>query len=310
MTVKFRHLVMLTMLAALVCACLWYFPRQSSPATDRLQTVPPSAATAPAPRDVAEKTDPSRARVSTVGSAASLPHSTANSASPVTPAESVKGTDATLAYAKRERWRTTPIPCWGLRGTAPEDFMVEADTRILTSGKSSVSIASRGESQGWGTLYQFADAQAMRGRRVEFSADVRTMAVTRGASLFVRVDDAQGKTLALDNMWMSLDTNYRDGRLVNRTITGDTDWSTEHIVLDIPDQAHAISFGVNLSGGGTLWIDNAQLELVSEDTPVTGFVQTPEMLRHTAPFPLLEPPQQPANLDFERDAVNACGVQR
>jgi hypothetical protein len=212
--------------------------------------------------------------------------------------------DATMGvvpstYASPDRWRTTPARCWGLRGTAPEDFVVEVDSSLYTGGKSSASLSSIRDTFGWGTLYQFADAKGLQGKRIEFSADMRTADVQRGANLFVRADDETGNAVAMDNMWYSYTEDRRDDRLVNRTITGDTDWTTQHIVLDIPANAEVISYGVALDGPGKVWIDNALLELAARDTPITAPVRPEEMLQRTATFVPHHLLPAPKNLDFE-----------
>ncbi len=100
-------------------------------------------------------------------------------------------------------------------------------------------------------------------------------------------------------MWYSYTEDRRDDRLVNRTITGDTDWTTQHVVLDIPANAVVISYGVGLDGPGKLWIDNALLEPAAPDTPITSPVRPAEMLQQTATFVPDHLLPAPKNLDFE-----------
>jgi hypothetical protein len=230
---------------------------------------------------------------------------------PISPGGAAKvassgASDATMGassstYATPDRWRATPAPCWRLRGTAPEDFVVKVDSTVFTAGRSSVSLASIRDTNGWGALYQYADAKDLRGKRIEFSADIRTEDVQREANLFVRADDGKGNTVALDTMWYSYTDDRTDDRLIIRAVTGNTDWTTKHIVIDIPTNAAVISYGVALAGPGKAWIDNASLELAAPDSRVTAFVRTAEMLRENG---TLVPDQlllAPANLDFEVD---------
>jgi hypothetical protein len=176
---------------------------------------------------------------------------------------------------------------------------VEMDSNTHTAGNSSVSLASSRDTFGWGTLYQFADAKGMQGKRIEFTADIRTADVQRGANLFVRAADEKGNAVALDNMWYSFTDDRLDDRLVNRRIIGDTDWTTHHIVIDIPLNTVAISYGVALDGPGRVWIDNASLEIAAPDTRITAFVQPAEMLQLTAAFLPDRLLPVPNNLDFE-----------
>ena len=178
-----------------------------------------------------------------------------------------------------------------------------ADQRVLTTGMSSASIEAARLTSGWGTLYQFASAKDLRGKRVEFSADVRTAAVARTSGIFVRADDANGNAIALDNMWYSYGEDRSGAGLLNRSLTGDHAWTTERVVLDIPLDTGAVSYGVFLDGPGKLWIDNAHLEIVGSDTPITAMVRPASMLEQR-PFPLGAQPPSPRNLDFEKGGAD------
>jgi hypothetical protein len=217
---------------------------------------------------------------------------------------------ARTSYAPPDRWRKTAMPCWGIRGTAPEDFAVEVDTGTHTAGKSSASLASIRETFGWGTLYQFADAKDFRGKRIEFSADLRTAGVRNGANLLVRADDAKGNAVAMDNMWYSSDDQNPGGPLVNRQLTGDNDWSTQRIVLNIPADAAVITYGVALDGTGKVWIDNARLQTVTGETPTTAIARSGSDLAGTATFAAPDVLSAPGNLGFELDQIEGeCSPQ-
>ena len=208
-------------------------------------------------------------------------------------------------YAAPDRWRKTALPCWGLRGTAPEDFVVEVDSSVNTAGESSALLASSRQTAGWGILYQFASASDLRGKRIEFSADVRTDDVQRGANLFVRADDARGNAVAMDNMWFSYGEERSGDRLIQRNFVGDNDWTTHRIVIDIPVDAAAISYGVALDGPGKVWIDNAQLELATPDTAVTAMSMPAHLLQATPTFDPLNVLATPRNLHFEAESAGS-----
>jgi hypothetical protein len=258
-------------------------------------------ASIPAPENFAEPAGVDSAIASTSDAAALA--STARLASTALPAVPIAANDGTLQYADPKDWVKSELPCWGLRGTTPQDFVVAADRHILTTGKSSASIEAARLTSGWGTLYQFADAQDLRGKRIEFSADIRTAAVGRTAGIFVRVDDANGKAVALDNMWYSYGEDRSGIGAVNRSLSGDHEWTTERVVLDIPPDASAVSYGVILDGPGKLWIDNAHLEIVGSDIPTTAITR-PSTLLQQRPFPLSGKPPSPRNLDFEKGGAN------
>ena len=144
-------------------------------------------------------------------------------------------------------------PAWGGSG---EDYEITVDDQIAHSGKQSgrVGYVSAGEPgrQAFGTLARTVDARPYRGGRVRLTGYVRTDAVD-WAGLWLRVDGPEkGKSLAFDNMKTS-----------NRAITGTTDWKQYEIVLDVPQQATQISFGMLVAGRGTGWLDDVKLEQAS-----------------------------------------------
>jgi hypothetical protein len=108
------------------------------------------------------------------------------------------------------------------------------------------------------------------GRRVCFSAAVRTCDVTDWAGLWLRVDGASG-TLVLDNMH-------------DRALRGTTDWTEATIVLDVAEHATRLLFGALLSGSGAVDLARLRFEEASEDTPATITM---------APLP-----DEPQSLDF------------
>ena len=166
-----------------------------------------------------------------------------------------------------------PPPGWGLTGSDPNDYRVGTDADIAHSGARSGFIASRPGAQGFGTLMQSFKAGRYLGKRLRLSAYIRSDEVERWAALWMRVDGADHETLAFDNMQ-------------DRPIAGTTDWRLYRIVLDVPELAEMIAFGVLLEGPGHVWLDDVEFETVSDDVPTTS--------RQTTPIV----PERPLNLDF------------
>ena len=123
------------------------------------------------------------------------------------------------------------------------------------------------------------------------------------ASIFVRVDDAKGNAVALDNMWFNYVGDTKDPYRLNRSLSGDNEWTTERVILDIPLEAATVSYGATLEGAGKVWIDNAHLEVVGSDTPVTAIVRPARLLQQAA-FAKTKTPPSPRNLDFEPDGFS------
>jgi len=111
-------------------------------------------------------------------------------------------------------------------------------------------------------LNQRIDPQPLLGKRIRFSASVKTAHRSEGgkAMLWVRVDrkDSNGNVVpvAFDNMQ-------------DRPITSD-EWGRYEIVVDVAEDASSIVVGMIVSGKAQAWIDDARLEIVDENVEKTG----------------------------------------
>ena len=50
----------------------------------------------------------------------------------------------------------------------------------------------------------------------------------------------------------------------DRPIKGTTDWTERSVVLDVPQGSSSINFGILLSGGGQVWVDDFAFTAVGE----------------------------------------------
>jgi len=93
-------------------------------------------------------------------------------------------------------------PAWFGAGSAPRKYEMSADANVRRGEGASITLRAKGSPQGddFGTLMQDMDARSFRGKRAHFSAFVRARDVGDWAGIWMRVDDAKGKTLAFDNM--------------------------------------------------------------------------------------------------------------
>ena len=107
-------------------------------------------------------------------------------------------------------------------------------------------------------LLQAVKADQYRGKRIRLSGALKTKDVKPGTGLWMRID---GKTrmLAIDAMQ-------------DRMVTGTTDWKSHSVVLDVPQDAIGISFGVlgKSIAEGQVWVDDMTLDVVETDVAVTG----------------------------------------
>src|SRR4051812_42610519 len=140
------------------------------------------------------------------------------------------------------------------------DYAVRSDVARREGGQgfAGVTIKSNVESpRGTGMLAQSIRADAYRGKRVRLSGYLKTIGVNEGtAVLFMRID-GDGVVQSSDYMQ-------------NRPLMLTTDWARQEIVLDVPRNAIGFTYGFLLGGSGQAWLDDVQLEVVSNDVPTTG----------------------------------------
>jgi hypothetical protein len=164
---------------------------------------------------------------------------------------------------------------WHLTGSRSGDYQVGLLPETETyEGNRIVLLRSRPEAtgSGFGALAQSIRATRYLGRRVSFSATVRTEDVTAWAGLWLRVD-GPGGMITLDNMQ-------------DRPLKGTTGWTPAAIVMDVPEDAVSLHFGALLKGAGALEITSTRFGEVDETVPVTTRPYTETL------------PEEPQALDF------------
>jgi hypothetical protein len=114
----------------------------------------------------------------------------------------------------------------------------------------------------------------------------------------MRVDGERGQRLGLDNMQ-------------NRPIKRTTDWTKYEIVLEVPVNSIALTFGVVLAGKGEVWADDLRIEVAGPDVPTSDVYGKSQTVASSQTEPirgayarrlladLKDLPVGPANLDFE-----------
>jgi hypothetical protein len=116
-------------------------------------------------------------------------------------------------------------------------------------------------SNDWANISSSFAAERYRGKRIRYSARVRSTDVDGWGGLWMRVDGKrageQAPQLAFDNM---------QTRAIRRT----TEWTRYEIVLDVAPTAETIYFGFLLNSGGTLTMSQPNIETVGNNVPVTG----------------------------------------
>ena len=146
---------------------------------------------------------------------------------------------------------------WVKAGSTASDYKMGVDENVTFDGSKSAFIeADSAKSKGFGTLMQNSSVEDYLGERVRLTIYIKTQDVSGWTGGWFRIDGGKKKTLAFDNM-------------NNRPITKSTEWAKYTMVLDVPDNATKMAYGVLLNGNGKVWFDNLSFEVVDENTPVT-----------------------------------------
>lgn len=126
----------------------------------------------------------------------------------------------------------------------------------------------------FGTMAQVIDADPYRDTAIRIACQLSSEAVEGKATMWVRIDDGQGKRLRFENLL------ERPGVAID----GTRDWTGFAITLDVPRAAESIYFGFLLSGRGLVRARNFTVDAVDarEAQPRSG----------THRF------ERPTNLDF------------
>ncbi len=161
---------------------------------------------------------------------------------------------------------------WMLAGNAPQHYSISVDNKTFYQKGTSGLLQSSVASDEFGTLMQTFRADVYRGKRLRYTAWVKTAGVEKWCGLWMRIDGIHDTQLGFDNMH-------------ERSIKGTVDWKEYFIVLDVPVTAEHIAFGVLLVGKGKVWVDTITFDEVDFSVPVTG--KTPTYTHG------------PVNLDFD-----------
>jgi hypothetical protein len=162
---------------------------------------------------------------------------------------------------------------WGLAGSNPTNYETGLDPQASYHGFPSAYLkAKQSAMEGFGTLMQEFSAGQYAGKRVRLRASVKAEEVDDWAGLWMRVD--KGSTaVSFDNMR-------------HRPIKGTTTWQDYEVILDVPQDATHIAFGILLSKSGSVWLNGVKFESVGLDVPTTA--------KSTRRLP-----EGPTNLNFE-----------
>lgn len=108
--------------------------------------------------------------------------------------------------------------------------------------------------QGYGVLRQDASAGAYHGKRIRFSAYLRTKGIEKYSGLLLAIFSPSG-----NHVWA----------MAKQPIVGTTDWKRYEFVVDVPRDAGLMMFGTSIQGKGAIYAADFNFETVGKDVPVT-----------------------------------------
>lgn len=165
-------------------------------------------------------------------------------------------------------------PGWTVEGFNLSSFTGGVHPEEKHRGRPVFWLSNLEGETGNATVFQRVLAGSYAGKRVRFSAWLRTENVGLMASIALGTVDKQGFYLKLTN----LERTRGEGPL-----RGTTGWSYRALVLDVPPEAHSLYYAFALrSTTGEARFSGLELEIVGADIPLTK----PDEL------------DAPANLDF------------
>lgn len=103
------------------------------------------------------------------------------------------------------------------------------------------------------TLSQKFKADQYHGKRVKFSAVIKSEAPEGSAALSMSVDGLCMGILEYDYMY-------------GRNITGITDWKKAEVVLDVPEESSHIQVAITMAGKGQIWASNLVFEETADES--------------------------------------------
>lgn len=195
----------------------------------------------------------------------------------------------------------SPIKGWVVMEETLRGYEIGIDTQTRHGGKASAFARSKPITSDVRViaLRQSVMADRFRGQRVRLSGWLKAEEVAEWAGLWLRIDGEQGVRLSLDNMQ-------------DRPVKGTGDWQRYELVLNVPDNAIAVSFGLVLVGKGRVWMDDLSLDRAPTESTTTErygksltrpnddeYNRRREALAKRLLEELKAGSLQPVNLDFE-----------
>jgi hypothetical protein len=136
----------------------------------------------------------------------------------------------------------------------PDLYKAELDKKELRNGKPTICLSSTGKigPGGW-AAYDHNDrtCQSWNGKRIRMTGWMKSEGVTAPTGLSMRALGPNFQTLQRDSSFSR-----------GRPVKGTSGWLKYSITLDVPLNAQGVCSGITMNGGGKIWFDDLQFEVV------------------------------------------------
>jgi hypothetical protein len=166
-----------------------------------------------------------------------------------------------LFSCHKESKLKTPDYNWYKDGNRPASYEIGVDEKVLYHDEPTNYLKyTSGEADGFGTIMKDIKPGEFLGKRVKLTGFIKSENIENSAGMWMRVDgNITGQTLGFDNMQ-------------NRPIRGTNDWTRYEIVLDVPQNAARIFYGVLIAGKGEVWFNEILFDTVNTSIPSTNML--------------------------------------
>ncbi|MEK6477827.1 hypothetical protein WJR50_09845 [Catalinimonas sp. 4WD22] len=109
--------------------------------------------------------------------------------------------------------------------------------------------------KGWGTIMKNISSKPFKGKKVKFTASVKTEDIKGWVGLWMRVADSKTNEI------------YAYENMIRHAIKNTQDWKDYSITLEVDPESDVISYGVLLNEAGKVWMKDTKIEVFTGVAP-------------------------------------------
>jgi len=152
------------------------------------------------------------------------------------------------------------IKGWFLAGSHPDSYEIGLESNSDKGGNVAYLKSVTSPIEGFGTIMQSFEPVDYLGKRIKLTGNIKAIDIDKWSGMWMRIDgmkDGKREVMGFDNMQ-------------DRQIKGTQDWKQYEIILDVPQEATYVSYGVLIGGTGKMLIDSFKFEIIDDNKKSTG----------------------------------------